>query len=488
MNKLPIDNINIYKSFKKSSYTIESAIAEFVDNSIKAFDFPSQDNTIIIYWNCDENWLQIIDNGNGIDKESVNNLFKLFTNPTNFGIGMKAAAFFLGNKLTIESKNTNQNFAFKTQLNLSSNDDFAPILYVKPDEILRSFNSATRITIDELDKRLSNEHLKMLYWNLSKLFKKYLQKNVNIIVAIIKNNTIYDISNDELIAVPSLNQVKKLIFKLPEHNESLTTSIDEVININNKTINIKGHAYKFLMDNVFNGIIISNEQRTIIGSNKLYKPKWFNHNFRNVLIDIELNNVETNITKNWFNWDEDTQNKIDEFIFEKVKHLQTKEIKKTKSLVDKEQTRKLFISDETEQEHLETSKLYLTKALSTDENNYVNDFEIIKDKLHFTYNCDDGKKILIHLNRKKDKNQTDWLQLISITEQEVEQHYEYEVIYNVSHPFFKPFDNDKNFSHRMEHFIIAYAISETICRLDGLNVNDLKYEIGKLLKGMDDDF
>ncbi len=487
MDKLKINNINIYKSFRRCSHTIESAIAEFVDNSVSAFT-NENNKTIIIYWNYDEKWLQIIDNANGIPKEKVNDLFKVFTSQNQSTFGLKTAGFFLGNKITVESKNTQSNFAFKTQFDLEKDVDDVPILYVKPDEVLRNFTTATRVTIDNIDKTLTENKIFNIYKNLSRIFKNYINKNINILFALLKDKCLYDIYNGTLNKVHSLNEVKRMSYTLPEHNEALTINYAKQIIFNGNKIDLNFEAIKFLIDDKHSGIMFSNEKRLIIGMEKLYKPDWFNELFKNVLVDVTIKNLPLNITKNLFMWDDALLETINQIIFGKIQVLGNKILKKTQSLTDSTSTRKLFYSDESEDEHLNTSKIYLTKALNNGTNNFGNEFEIIKNKLQFVYNCDDGKKIMIKLSRKKDKNSDDWLQLFPITQDDVEQYYEYEVIYNIAHPFFRPFDNDRNFSHQMEHFIIAYSISETICRLDGLKVTDLKYEISKLLKGMDDDF
>ena len=487
MPKLAIDNLNIYKSFRKSSYTIETAVAEFVDNSVDAFSSSIENKTIIIFWNLDENWLQIIDNAKGISKDKVNNIFRVFNSDEKLGIGLKNAAFFLGNKLTIESKNDEQNFGFKTQLNINDkNVDSAPIVFVEPKNILRSFKSATRITIEQLTKTLSQDRINQMYFCLSKLFKNYID-DVNILVAIKKENTIYDISQSTPTPVPSLNDIKRLKFVLPEYNNSSIINFEDEITSNGKTIKIKGRAYKLLVNNNFSGILLSNDKRTIIGANNLYKPKWFDNSFSHVFVDVSISNVDTNVTKNWLIWDDKTQQLFDNFIYNQIKDLKTIEHKKSKPLIDSKRFTNVLVDDNSEINHLETSKLYLTKALSTNDRQ-ISDFEIIKNKLHFNYTCDDGKKISINLLRKKDKNSDNWLQLIPLSQNEIEQTYEFELIYNASHPFFKQFDKDNYFSHKMEYFVISYAISETICRLDGLNVTDLKYEISKLLKGFENDY
>lgn len=487
MDRLKIDNINIYKSFRRCSHTIESAIAEFVDNSVDAFS-SKNNKTIIIYWNHDEKWLQIIDNANGISKEKVNDLFRVFSNDNNTSFGLKTAGFFLGKKITVESKNAQNNFAFKTQFDLEKDTNDVPIIFVKPEEVLRNFACATRVTIDNIDKILTENKIYNIYKNLSRIFKNYIDKNINILFALTKDKCLYDIYNGNLNKINSLNEVRHMSYSIPEHNDALTINYEKQINYNGSQIILNFTAIKFLIDDKHNGVMFSNEKRLIIGMEKLYKPDWFNDLFKNVLVDVTIKNLPVNITKNSFVWDDALLETINQIIFEKVKVLGNKNLKRTQSLTDSTSTKKFFQSDETEDEHLNTSKIYLTKALNNGTNSFGNEFEIIKNKLQFVYNCDDGKKIMIKLSRKKDKNSDDWLQLFPIQQDDVEQYYEYEVIYNIAHPFFRPLDNDRNFSHQIEHFIIAYAISETICRLDGLKVTDLKYEISKLLKGMDDDF
>lgn len=489
MDKLKICNKNIYHSFKYSPYSIETALVEFLNNSINAInkqinnDNSSNPNpTIIVNWDIDNDWIQVIDNGPGIDIEKEEDIFSTFSDKNKFKIGLKAAGFWLGNTITIESKLLEEGKAFIAALNLLNDNDYADFKKCSNNDILRSFKSATRITIGNITRKSNALILSNIYDNLYLAMNKYIKKmNLNIFLVIIKNKKFHDISTGNLIEVPNLNSIKKLASKTDE-NKFEQISLNGTFSCSLKEFNVNGYAYKNLNNNNKSGFNIYKGNQLIIGTNFLYKPEDFNDEYKNINGEILIDNVDINLTKNNFLWDPLIKAEFDNYIINKVSMLKTEIETPIIDLVDIEE-------NDSKNNLLETAKLFLTKALEESiEGSKFEEIQTFKNKLKFIYNADDGKKITINLIRVKNKEMNgEWIKLTPLVDEPEEQLYEFDVSFNYQHPFFNEFNKVKEYSYRIEHFVICYAISETLCRLDGLSPKDMKYEINKLLRNNSND-
>jgi len=105
-------------SLRSVGYTLETAIADIVDNSITA---KATDIHIDVKWNQETSYISIRDNGYGMNEHDLHQAMKIGSknpiDPRNhddlgrFGMGLKTAAFSLCKRLTVGSK-------------LSSKDEF----------------------------------------------------------------------------------------------------------------------------------------------------------------------------------------------------------------------------------------------------------------------------------------------------------------------------------------------------------------------------
>ncbi len=489
MNKVKTSNINLYKNFKNAPYTVETALSEIIDNSLNIFRESNKLNEqsfIIIYLNLDENWLQVMDNGPGIvNHPNLKNLWLSLDCETPFNKNLISGGFYLGKTLTIESKNTE--IGIKTSHGISSTIDEEQIDVYKSTDIMRTFPSGTRVTIDNLYREIKLSDINNLYSKLSFIFKDVIEETkVNIIFAAIKGRTIYDPSAESPQAVNNVSAVNKLSFKLPEYNNTKTISFEDTLKLSDFQVKISGTAYQMLISKQMSGMSISNNKRVILGVNNLYKPSWYGNDFSSVYVDIKINGLATDLFNSKFDINEVDYKIIETYIKEQIDSIKTVLPKTvTKPLVDPTDEKYQPKKETTELEDWNKTKDFLTRAfMETGKIDNIDDFEIIKDKLHFTYNADDGKKITMNLIKSKQKDvKDDWLQLIPISEEPVEQIYEYDLKVNLNHPYFIEFMNYDELSRKLEHFFICYAIAESITRLDGAPVTQLKYEINKLLRG-----
>ncbi len=489
MNKVSTSNINIYKNYRNAPYTIETAMCEVVDNSLNIFRESNKLNEqsfIIIYLNIDERWVQVMDNGPGIvNHPFLKNIWLSLDCEQPLFRNLISGSFFLGKQVTIESKNSE--IGIKTMHSIDSTLNEEQIDVYKSSDIMRTFPTGTRVTIDGLYKDITINDINRIYTQLSFIYKDVIEESkANIIFAAIKSGTIYDPSYASPQAVNNVSAVNKLGFKLPEYNNTRIVSFDDTLKLSDKQIKISGNAYQMLVSKAMSGMSVSNNKRVIIGINHLYKPEWFNQDYSNVYVDVKINGLATDLFNVKFDLSEDDYNIIGEYIKNQIESIKTVLPRTvTKPLIDSSDEKYKPKTETSELEDWNKTKEFLTRAfIETGRIDNIDDFEIIKDKLRFTYNADDGKKITINLIKSKQKDiKDDWLQLIPVSEEPVEQIYEYDLKVNLNHPYFIEFNNYDEISRKLEHFFICYAIAESITRLDGAPVTQLKYEINKLLRG-----
>ena len=109
---------NLILSLRDIGYSLETAVADIIDNSISA------NATIIniyINFNYEKSYLAIIDNGVGMDEETLKNAMKLgsvdplsarnINDLGRFGLGLKTASFSQASKLIVVSKQNNNAYA-----------------------------------------------------------------------------------------------------------------------------------------------------------------------------------------------------------------------------------------------------------------------------------------------------------------------------------------------------------------------------------------
>ena len=481
MDKLKIDDFEIYKSFKKTNLGVFSAVCRIIDQCIdnfKSTDSLNEKSVIVVYWNNDGNWIQVMDNSNGLLCFDIPKIWQSYKN--NYNIGFIASCFKLGDIVTIESKDTNE--GYKTSVKLNEPNEYAPIEYFKSSEMMRTFSSGFRVTIDNVGFKLSINDAHTLYQYIAFAFEKIIKKNnISIIVAYVDNKQTYDVSKKEYKKVEAINQIKKITIS---NDSDMKLIVDnESIFVDNKKLSFTTNIYKNSENKEIFGIAFSCNDRYYTPINNLIIPPWFNINYQNIFVDIQVKDNYMDLYRTSVVFDEITMNQIIDSIKEKL--IPFKSVNNSNHTEPKSTATKKFLESN---DNLNETKRFLTKIFKeTGKISNFDDFEIIKDKLRFTYTSDDGKKITMNLIKSKQKDiKNEWLQLIPINEERLEQIYEYDLKLNLNHPYFVDLVDKPEFIHKWEHFVICYAIAECIARLDGSPVTQIKYEINKLLREHND--
>lgn len=131
----------IISSYKRLSYKVWYALAEFVDNSTQAF-YDNEDDLLTIFdkektqlevyikyhkgESLEDDYFEIIDNSIGMSKDDIEKAFNIGSPPMNtkgrsrYGLGMKTAAFWLGDEWFITTKKLNESKEFTIKLNVDS--------------------------------------------------------------------------------------------------------------------------------------------------------------------------------------------------------------------------------------------------------------------------------------------------------------------------------------------------------------------------------
>lgn len=460
MAKISVSNTNIYKNLKRFPLTDGAALARIVAWFSQKID-SNENANIVIYFNLVNQWVQISTDATCLREEDLPSLWTLFENEQSTNSDWKISGFYLGNYLGIESKN--ETAAFKTAFNLSQDSEEVDLLVLDRETVMRNSTKGLRLNVADLNHKFDEPEIAKIYQDLQyHLFWKIKEQKHKIFLNVIDRQTVRNFDGTTLKIANGINESSPVI-----DNANLDTLVDlqEQLFINNNSHQIKINV----SDGINKGIHLSDTNNFI----QSYYPNWFLAEYKHLCINLEITNLPVDLTKTKILWQRVSWEVLDRLLISKLG-----ELRRSKTIHQEPE-------EEVETEtNLETVKLYLTKAFENTNSlsTRLQDFEISKDELRFTYCADDGKNITINLI-KTGEISNDWLQINVISENELEQVYEYNVKYNNKHPFFASLNKTKGGEMKMDHFVICYVVAETIARLDGSSVMQLKHIINKLLRG-----
>lgn len=183
----------LLSSLRSVGYTEETAIADIVDNCISAIA-----SEIKIRFDWELRKILICDNGYGMAEQTLLDSMKIGSaNPYErrkiedlgrFGMGMKTAAFSLGKRLTVVSKENGQvsnacwdlerierNNQWKMII-LNSNDN----VMIRAKELLKDYESGTVVIIDKLDKLIDENNISKSEDKFFKIITK-VKKHISLV-------------------------------------------------------------------------------------------------------------------------------------------------------------------------------------------------------------------------------------------------------------------------------------------------------------------
>lgn len=147
---------SLMESLRDIGYSMETALADVIDNSITA---KATDINVMFSWNDAKPWLAILDNGHGMSYQGLLSAMKLGSfNPLNerdkndlgrFGLGLKTASFSQCRQLTVITKNGDDLFTMEWDLDQ---------IRENPEKgwTVKVLNEEDILEIEELDSLLSS--------------------------------------------------------------------------------------------------------------------------------------------------------------------------------------------------------------------------------------------------------------------------------------------------------------------------------------------
>lgn len=205
--KFEIEN-NVITSYKRLSYEAWYAFAEFVDNSTQAyfdnkaeldrlFKTTGEKLTIAITYDKDQDFIIIEDNSIGMSEEGLDRSLKVGMPPdkaterSKYGLGMKTAACWFGNKWSISTKKLGEEKGYEINIDVDAiaktagDVDLIPTVFdsnkkqhftiIKITDLNRKFVGRTITKIKEYLGSIYRFDLESgidIYWNKSKLTYK----------------------------------------------------------------------------------------------------------------------------------------------------------------------------------------------------------------------------------------------------------------------------------------------------------------------------
>ena len=160
--------ISLIESLREIGYSMETAIADIIDNSITS---GASSIHLRFAWNNEEPWLAIIDDGSGMSADEVTNAMRLGSNnPLNarpaedlgrFGLGLKTASFSQCRQLTVITHKQQQISARQWDLDtITENPDSGWNLHILSYEEIKGITEIGSI----IDDFISRECGTIILW------------------------------------------------------------------------------------------------------------------------------------------------------------------------------------------------------------------------------------------------------------------------------------------------------------------------------------
>lgn len=486
---------SVYGTYRRLSYKPWFAIAEFIDNSTQSYydhkkelkDDPNFKRLVInIRYDSNEQLLEITDNAFGMNWEDFQRALVLDKPPKNrdgrneFGMGLKTAACWFGNLWTVETTEYGSNQMFSAtmdikQFEVEKTEIIKPIITYVPFEMHQ-----TKITIKDLNQKMASSAIKKTKDLLQRIYRNDLRTDE---IDIIWNGEHLEYSEIEILQEEQKDGTTK------EWKDEVSFEVNDPFG---KTFHVKGwigiQAHGITKQS---GFALLRRGRVVVGTDSNYYPEEIFHTgqtYEKLYLVGELDLYDFDITqaKDGFMWDNGLEdNFIDCLIhelgskgyFEKIKKLKNKnEAKKVTEI--SEETKKEIITTTVEKfynivkddkplfdDNAEKTQLALTE--NKDQNNEAKDFS----NTDFTGVNDIYEFNIENYNIKvkwDDRSEVGpWLSLANETDNS------FDIIINIRHRFFTPYQNQPEFLNVINQFAIALILAEKKAKSSTSNPDQL---------------
>lgn len=224
----------ILGTYRNQSYKLESAFAEFIDNSTQSFFFHREQLKLLNQYSCKINieifpdYIRIVDNAFGMEEEDFRRALKLNSPPQDTsgrcekGMGLKTSATCLGSLWSIET----------TQFN--STKKYSCLVDV--DLVEKESPESIEATIEQTDKNL---HYTII--EIKKLNKKITENKIRKLAEMLSEMYSKDLRNGDLVLVINKTPVKYEEPELRVNNETGSTYMD----VFERSFTVDGETYRF---------------------------------------------------------------------------------------------------------------------------------------------------------------------------------------------------------------------------------------------------
>lgn len=213
-------------TYHNYTYKPPQVFAEFIDNAIQSFEdnrnsILSVDPDFVLRVNIDIEWfldpadnivrakkIDVHDNAAGMTMQKFSEAFKS-ADPNihriglnEFGMGMKVAACWLGNKWKVETKSITENIIHIIEIDVEevSKGNIKQINSV--DKVAANRNHGTRITITDTWPQIKKDNIEALKDGIASIYRYYLRKNE---IQIFVNGEMLSFENYDVLKAPAYN-------------------------------------------------------------------------------------------------------------------------------------------------------------------------------------------------------------------------------------------------------------------------------------------
>lgn len=473
---------SVLSVFSRLNYKPWYAIAEFVDNSTQSFYNHEKEIEkkgiksvhIQIKYNFESNILTIIDDAYGMNLEEFSRAVQMDISPENkngrneFGMGLKTAASWFGNKWKVISTRYGDTNTYSTEVDI-------PALKANEQNTINISKTScspeehgTVIIIEDITKKIDASRTKgKIIEILESMYRRDINsKKVNITF------------ND---APLFFEPYPCLSFRERTWKKDVKFEFD----FDGKTYHVKGFV-GILADGGFGkaGFALFRRERVIIGGVDMnYKPNEIFHQSQSPIShklfgELDLDDFPVNQAKDGFVWDNGLETlfishlkeNIQEYI--NIAKLTNKEREKEEALSKKtslsvQEAVSSFVNNISQQNgnpSLFEAATSNSEAL-TEEALFKQFLQTENSKPTIISEAERSYPIQINSLKKKNfivkwaiGNNDYWINVDDSKPDEVI------VIININHSFFKPYSNNEEFKIVLEKFVIAFVVAEQLAK------------------------
>lgn len=500
---------SILKVFSRLNYKPWYAIAEFVDNSTQSFYSNQQlmkfnkihDITVEIEYDNVLNTLTIQDNAYGMEIEDFKRAILLDSpgeeqNSRNeFGMGLKTAASWFGNKWSITSSQLGSTNEYNAIVDINELDESGSDHIKITNNQVDKFKHGTIIMIEDLTKEINSRGTsKKIKEVLSSMYRRDLQgKKINILY------------NGEFLY---FEEYEELSFRNNRWKKELDFEF-KYGNVLHKVTGFVGILEKGSFDKA--GFSLFRRNRVVLGGfSTNYKPNYiFGQAQSQVSLklygELDLDSFPVNQAKDGFVWD----GGLEEIFLEELKSHILDYLKiAVISVKDRVEEESISVSQSKDVEvkvqaslsnisgEITNSEIIEVDNYSPEEKENIRLYEEQQDynnRIEVEKFDDSTREYSINFNNEVFDLKVSWknssnLPLYSYKSDNDGK--ELRVFININHNFFKPYSNKQDFKVLIEKLIISLVISENLAirtsdHSQNIKSNQIRTTLNELLKEME---